>query len=209
VRIRIAIAVCLTLTAICVGIALARTPLVVASTDGTPLPTEIGATSVPTTVCQPAEIVPRGTTAIRVSLLSLLGPRLSLRATAGNTLVTSGELGYGWTGAVVAIPVARVARTYTHVTICISLAKRQQLVNLRGANTKVEPAITEGKQVLPGRMRFEYLRPDKSSWLALVLPTARRIGLTIGGGAGIAIVPLLLLLACAALMSWRLASDLR
>jgi hypothetical protein len=205
----VAIGVCLTVTAICVGVALARTPLVVAGTDGTPLPTEIGATSVPTTVCQPEETVPQDTVAIRVSLLSLLGPRLTLRASAGGVPVTSGELGYGWTGAVIAIPVTRVERTYRHVTICISMAKRQQLVNLRGFDTKFAPAVTEGNQVLPGRMRFEYLRHDSSSWLSLIRPTARRIGLTIGGGGGIVLIPFLLLLTCAVLMSWRLVSDLR
>ena len=73
-RIRVAIAVCLIVTLACVGVALARRPLVVASTDGTPLPAEIGATAVPTTICQPEETIPAGTTSIRVSLL--LSPRL-------------------------------------------------------------------------------------------------------------------------------------
>ena len=74
-RIRLTIAIGLALTAVAVGVGLARSPLVRAGTDGTPLPTEIGATSVPTTVCQGEETVPAGTTAIRVSMLSLLGPR--------------------------------------------------------------------------------------------------------------------------------------
>ncbi len=208
-RIQIAIAVGLTLTAIAVGIGLSRSPLVLAGTDGTPLPDEIGATAQPTTICQPEETIPQGTTVIRVSLLALLGPKLKLTATAGGRPVTSGELGYGWTGAVVAIPVRRVARTYAHATVCVAMAKRQQLVNLRGANTKFAPAVSEGTQVLPGRMRFEYLRPDRSSWLSLALPTARRIGLTIGGGGGIVVVVFLLLLTVTTLSSWLLVRDLR
>jgi hypothetical protein len=207
--IRIAIAVCLIVTAACVGVAVARKPLVVASTDGTPLPTEIGASSVPTTVCQPEETIPAGTTAIRVSLLSLLGPRLTLTARAGNQVITTGELGYGWTGAVIAIPVARVENTYRHATVCIAMAKRQQLVNLRGFTTKLAPAVTNGGQVLPGRMRFEYLRPDRSSWLGLALPTARTIGLTVGGGGGIVFIPFLLLAAITALSSSLLLRNLR
>jgi hypothetical protein len=209
VRIRLAVGIGLALVAIAVGVSLARSPLVQAGTDGTPLPTEIGATSVPTTVCQPEETVPAGTTVIRVSLLSLLGPRIKLVATAGGHTVTTGEVGYGWTGALVSIPVKHVAGTHFHTRICLTLAKRQQLVNLRGANTKVAPAVTEGNQVLPGRMRFEYLRPDNRTWLSLLRPTARRIGLTIGGGAGIVVFPLLLLLAAAGLTSWLLVQDLR
>ncbi len=208
-RIRITIAIGVALLAVAVGVALVRSPLVRAGTDGTPLPTEIGATSVPTTVCQGEETVPAGTTAIRVSMLSLLGPRLKLVARSGGQLVTRGELGYGWTGAVVAIPVTRVLGTHPHTTICVSLAKRQQLVNLRGANTKFSPAVTEGKQVLTGRMRFDYLRPDSRSWLSLALPAARRLGLNIGGGAGIVLIPLLLLLSVGTLASWLLVRDLR
>jgi hypothetical protein len=209
VRIRITIAIGLALLALAVGVGLARSPLVRAGTDGTPLPTEIGASSVPTTICQGEETVPAGTTAIRVSMLSLLGPRLKLTARSGGQVVTTGELGYGWTGAVVAIPVATVVGTHPHTTVCVSLAKRQQLVNLRGANTKFSPAVTEGKQVLAGRMRFDYLRPDNRSWLSLALPTARRIGLNIGGGAGIVLVPLMLLLSVGTLASWLLVRDLR
>lgn len=208
-RIRITIAIGVALLALAVGVGLARSPLVRAGTDGTPLPTEIGASSVPTTICQGEETVPAGTTAIRVSLLSLLGPRLKLVARSGGQVVTTGELGYGWTGAVVAIPVKRVVGSHPHTTICVSLAKRQQLVNLRGANTKFSPAVTEGKQVLAGRMRFDYLRPDNRSWLSLALPTARRIGLDIGGGAGIVLVPLMLLLSVGTLASWLLVRDLR
>ena len=208
-RIRITIAIGLALTAIAVSVGLARSPLVRAGTDGTPLPTEIGATYVPTTVCQGAETVPAGTTAIRVSMLSLMGPRLKLLARSQGQVVTSGELGYGWTGSIVSIPVRRVVGTHPHTKICVSLAKRRQLVNLRGATTKFSPAVTEGKQVLPGRMRFDYMHPDNKSWLALALPTARRIGLNVGGGAGIVVLPLLLLLSAAALTSWLLVRDLR
>ena len=208
-RIRVAIAIGLALTIVAVSVSLARSPLVRAGTDGTPLPTEIGANAVPTTICQGEETLPAGTTAIRVSMLSLLGPKIKLVASAEGQTVTTGELGSGWTGSVVAIPVHRVVGTHAHAKVCISLAKRQQLVNLRGANTKFSPAVTEGKQVLPGRMRFEYLRPDNKSWLSLALPTARRIGLTVGGGGLIVVVPLMLLLSAAALTSWLLIRDLR
>jgi len=76
VSVRIALAVCLALMAIAIGVSLARTPPVRAGTDGTPLPTEVGATFAPDTVCQSEEVLPKGTTIIRMSLLSLLGPRL-------------------------------------------------------------------------------------------------------------------------------------
>ena len=208
-RIPITLAIGLTLTATAVGVSLARTPLVRVGTDGTPLPTEIGATAVPTTICQPEEVLPQGTTAIRISLLSLLGPRIKVQAKAGGRVVTSGETGYGWTGAVVQIPVKRVARTTAHATVCFTLAQRQQLVNLRGQNTPKAPAVTEGNQVLPGRMRMEYLRAGDRSWWSLIGSTAQRLGFNIGGSAWIALLPLTLLLSVVGLSSWLLTRELR
>jgi hypothetical protein len=206
--VRIALAVCLTLTVIAVGVSLARTPLVRAGTDGTPLPTEVGATFAPDTVCQSEELVPQGTTVIRLSLLSLLGPRITLQATAGSQIITTGVRSAGWTGTIVSIPVAPVTRTYAHATVCFTLAKRQQLVNYRGAETTRSPAVSNGTQVLPGRIRIEYLRPGKETWLSLALPTARRIGLTVGGGSGIALVLFALVLTMAGLSSWLVVREL-
>ncbi len=207
-RVRIALAVCLALTAIAVAVSLAHSPMVLAGTDGTPLPTEVGATFAPDTVCQPDEVLPRGTTVIRMSLLSLLGPRIKLWATAGGQTITTGEIGYGWTGTVVGVPVKPLSRTYSNVTVCFSLAKRQQLVNFRGATTTHAPAVSNGTQVLPGRIRIEYLRPGKEPWLSLALPTARRIGLSVGGGGGIVLVPFALLLLMGSLTSWLMVRDL-
>ncbi len=207
-RIRIALTVCFALMAIAIGVGLERTPPVRAGTDRTPLPTEVGATFAPDTVCQSEEVLPQGTTIIRMTLLSLLGPRVKVQAMAGGQVLTTGEKGSGWTGTVVAVPVKPVARTYNHVTICFTLSKRQQLVNYRGVNTTHAPAVSNGTQVLPGRIRIEYLRPGKESWLSLALPTARRIGLTIGGGGGIVLVPFVLLLTAAGLSSWLLVREL-
>ncbi len=208
-RIKLAIAVGFALIAIGVGVGLARTPLVLAGSNGTPLSSEVGATSVPATVCQGEETVPAGTTAIRASMLSLLGPRAKLVARSGGRVVTTGEIGYGWTGAIATIPVARVVGAHAHTQICITLAKRRQLVNLRGANTKVAPAVLDGKQVLTGRMRFDYLHPDSKPWISLIVPTARRIGLNVGGSGAIVLIPLLLLMTAGALTSWLLVRDLR
>lgn len=207
-RVRIALAICLTLTAIAVVVSLAHSPMVLAGTDGTPLPTEVGATFAPDTVCQPDEVLPRGSTIMRMSLLSLLGPRIKLWVTDGGRTITTGGIGYGWTGTVVAVPVKPLPRTYANVTVCFSLAKRQQLVNFRGATTTHGPAVSNGTQVLPGRIRIEYLRPGKESWLSLALPTARRIGLSVGGGGGIVLVPFALVLLMGSLTSWLLVRDL-
>jgi hypothetical protein len=208
VRIRVTIAIGLALIVVAVGVSLARTPLVRAGTDGTPLSGEIGATSVPATICQGEETIPAGTTAIRLSMLSLLGPRIKLVARAGGQVVSTGQIGYGWTGSVVTIPVSRVTGTHSHAEVCATLAKRRQLVNVRGTNTRSSPAIN-GKAPMAGRMNVEYLRPDNKSWLSLATPTARRIGLNIGGGGLIVVVPFLLLVSAAALTSWLLVRDLR
>ncbi|MFI5010460.1 MAG: hypothetical protein ACHQDY_09325 [Solirubrobacterales bacterium] len=207
-RVRIALTVCFALMAIAIAVSLERSPPVRAGSDWTPLPTEVGATFAPDTVCQSEETLPKGTTIIRMTLLSLLGPRVKVRVMVRGQVVTTGEKGSGWTGTVVAVPVTPVARTYTHATVCFTLSKRQQLVNYRGANTTHAPAVSNGTQVLPGRIRIEYLKPGKESWLSLALPTARRIGLTIGGGGGIVLVPFVLLLTAAGLSSWLLVREL-
>jgi hypothetical protein len=208
-RIPLTLVICLTLMLIAVAVALARTPLVRVGTDGTPLPTEIGATFNPDTVCQPEEILPKDTTVVRMSLLSLLGPEIKVHVYAEGQLITSGVIGYGWTGTVVSVPVAPLTRTYTHASVCFTLAKRQQLVNYRGDTTKRAPAVSDGAQTLPGRIRIEYLAPGKKSWLSLALPTARRIGLTVGGGSGIVLLLFMLVVSTAGLSSWVLIRDLR
>jgi hypothetical protein len=208
VNVRVALAICLALMLIAIGVGLARTPPVRAGTDGTPLPTEVGATFAPDTVCQSEEVLPKGTTIVRMSLLSLLGPGIKLQASAGGQIIATGEKSAGWTGTVIGIPVKPLARTYSHVTICFTLAKRQQLVNYRGAHTTYAPAVSNGTQVLPGRIRIEYLKPGKESWLSLALPTARRIGLTVGGGGGIVLVLFALVLTVAGLSSWLVVREL-
>jgi hypothetical protein len=208
VRVRVTLAICLALMVIAIGVGLMRTPPGRAGTNRTPLPTEVGATFAPDTVCQGEEVLPKGTTIVRISLLSLLGPGIKLLASTGGQTLTTGEKSPGWTGTVVGIPVKPVAQTHAHVTICFSLAKRQQLVNYRGVNTTHAPAVSNGTQVLPGRIRIEYLRPGKESWLSLALPTARRIGLTVGGGGGIVLVLFALLLTATGLSSWLLVREL-
>lgn len=207
-RIKVAIATGLALTAFAVGVSLARSPQVRAGSDGTPLPGEIGATYKPATLCQGAETIPAGTTAIHISILSLLGPRLELTARSHGRVVTTGELGYGWTGSSATIPVRRVVGNHPRSEVCVSMAKRQQLVNFRGENTKFSPTTEDGR-VLSGRLRLDYLREAGKSWWGLLRPTIRRMGLGVGGGGWIVLLPLMALAAAAALASWLLARDLR
>jgi hypothetical protein len=210
VRARLALICGLALTAIAVGITLSRAPLGVARSNMTITPSELTVTQEPSKVCQRGETLPRGTTAIRLSLLSLLGPALALRATSGERVLTAGSRGSGWIGKTVTVPVTQVPRTSTNVSICFAFSPGGHELSVEGQPTAKSPAVAAGHETLPGRLRIEYLRPQHRSWWSMGLSIARRMGLGHpDGGAWIALVPFMLLLAAAALTSWIVDRDLR
>jgi hypothetical protein len=177
-RVTIALAAGLSLLAAAIGVALAHSPAVVARKNGTSLKEDrIADTSQRARYCQAGELLPAGTTAIRLSLSAYTGPRVSVSVKAAGRTVTGGERGSGWTGRVVTVPVKPLPRAVPAATVCASFAPRDEHMILFGEATPRTVAAHDGPQALAGRMWIEYLRPGSSSWASLAPSTARRLGL--------------------------------
>ncbi|HXC23770.1 MAG TPA: hypothetical protein VNU28_04225, partial [Solirubrobacteraceae bacterium] len=166
------------LTAIAICLTLTRAPPIVARSDATPLQGFVAETSNGASVCQQGETLPRGTTAIRLSLYTLFGPRVAVQVFSGGRLLTSGVRGAGWTAEGPAVPVRPVDRTTPDVKVCVTFGQPLGLIDVDGSYVSPEQAMTSATgQTLAGRMRIEYLRPGNRSWWSSASSVARRMGL--------------------------------
>ncbi|HEY7962377.1 MAG TPA: hypothetical protein VID29_10680 [Solirubrobacteraceae bacterium] len=211
IRIGVVLALGSALAVTLLAAALTRSPPTVAGTNSVRARTELGATRMDNGLCQGRETLPAGTSAIRASLLSLLGPRLTVTVFANGGTLTRGERGSGWTTAVVTVPVERVARTTEHATVCFAFDLKDQLITVFGQPTSKRALAAVGRdgKALPGRLRIEYLRAGTSPWWKQALSIARRMGLAhTGTGAWIAPILLLLFLFAAGLSLWLVRREL-
>jgi hypothetical protein len=166
----------LTLVAIAVGLTLARSPTTVIATNGIAEEGEVAGTTNAAKACQTGETLPGGTTAIRFALIAEIGPRVAVTVTVGDSVVTHGARGAGWTSASVTVPVARIARTTPDAKVCFALSRPLEVVTMAGRKTSTALAATAGSQKLTGRVAIEYLRQGSASWLSLIPTIARRMG---------------------------------
>jgi hypothetical protein len=143
--VRIALVAGLALTALGLALTLSSAPAVVAPTRSVPIEGELEETQRGVSVCQGNETVPGGTTAIRLSLKAMLGPRIELKAFAGGRILTSGRSLAGWTSGAVTVPVRRVARTVTGAKVCLALAVRDETVMVLGGHTPTSSAAVTGE----------------------------------------------------------------
>jgi len=176
--VKVALAAGLTLLAVAIAATLVHAPMVIAHKNGTPQAEDRIATAAHSvTYCQANELVPRGTTAIRLSLAADTGPRVRVSVSAGGRVITGGTQGSGWTGRVVTVPLKPLAHTMPAATVCVSLAPRDERVTVFGEDTERAIAARDGRHTLAGRMWLEYLHPGSRSWASLIPSTARRMGL--------------------------------
>jgi hypothetical protein len=202
----------LTLVAVAIGLTLARSPKSVAATNKPDGQQEsaISSTRRRTSYCQAGETLPAGTSAIRISLAASIGPRVSLFASAGGHVITSGEQDSGWTGSVIAVPVRPLSHTVAGVTICASLTPAHETVVLSGEHTRAAIAAHESGLPTQGRMWIEYLRPGTRSWASLASSVVRNMGFgRAWPGSGIVLVALLLLAAVAILATRLVLTEMR
>jgi hypothetical protein len=121
--------------------------------------------------CQRDETLPRGTTAIRLSLDSVLGPRVALRVLSGKRVLTSGQRGSGWTAADVTVPVKPLAETVAGVKVCFEFTAKDESVVLAGERVG---GASSGRA--EGAVKVEYLVPGGHSWWSLAAAVAGNIG---------------------------------
>lgn len=178
-RVRIALAAGLALLAAAIAAVLSGSPVVRIGDNAVSAQSLLAVTaSSGANACQSQEVLPAGTSAIRLGLLSTGGPQVYVRALAGARSFTTGVVGSGWGGASVTVPIRTVSHTTPNARICFELGPSKERVSLRGSRTAPRVAARGGDgSVLPGRLRIEYLRTGSSSWWSLARTVARRMGL--------------------------------
>jgi hypothetical protein len=176
VRLPIVLLAGLALTAIGVGLSMSRSPRTVLA-DNSIVGEYLIGSGAGDTVCQAGEVLPADTSALHLSLGAILGPKVTVLASAEGQPVTTGSAGSGWLGQGVTVPVKRVARTVSDARICIELGPAVEQVSILGNRTAPADAATIGARGLIGRLRIVYLRPGRRSWWSLITPVERRLGL--------------------------------
>ncbi len=208
-RIKVALAVGLTLIAIAVVVTLTRTPLTVAG-RGTPPEHTLVSSTTPAAACQGGETLPRNTTAMRLSITSALGPRVSVQVFAGSRIVSHGAVPPGWSDASVTVPIAPLPHTVAPVKVCFAMTLLNGRVAMRGSRTGRAQAAQSQEGALPGRMNIEYLRPGGSSWWSQATTVAERLGLgRAAAGTWNAFLVMALAASFIALSSWLVVKELR
>lgn len=129
-------------------------------------------------LCEPGELLPGDTGALRLdaSAGGLPGPRLSATLSAPGGLVSTGQIAGGWHAGTIVIPVRRVAQTRSAATVCLRNLGLHQVL-LGGSVPDSGFFISIAGRPMSGRLRIEYLRPGRESWLALVPTLAHRFSL--------------------------------
>ena len=210
-EVKIALAAGLTLLVAGIGVALARSPASVSHTSG--IPTEearIVAVDHGATFCQSGELLPAGTTAIRLWWFAFTGPRVRVTVYSGGRAVTGGERGSGWTSREVTVPVRPLARPVSGATVCGSFQLRDEHLTVFGQPSSAADAAREGSKRLGGRMVIEYLHPGTRSWASLAPSILSRMGLgRASPGSGIVLLALASLATIVGLSSYLVLRDVR
>ena len=197
---RVALACGLTLIAVAVAVALSRSPLVLAGTNGIPASTVVAVTKGGVNTCQNGEAIPQGTTAVRLWMTGNIKPRVSVTVLANSELVSSGVQASGPLGKVTTVPITRVPRALRDAQLCFAVDPGVEEIDLIGGGAP-HPAPGEST----GKMRIEYLRPASGSWWSFAGSIARRMGLgRAPAGRWAFLIPLALMALAAMLASWTI-----
>jgi hypothetical protein len=122
--------------------------------------------------CQEAELLPADTSAVRATIGSYgrPGPRLQISFDGpGGRLLSSGSLSAGWRQGVVQIPIRHVSTDTADVRVCLHDLGPGS-ITIAGAVPDPGYEMQIATHTVEGRLRYDYMRPGRESWLEL-LPT--------------------------------------
>jgi hypothetical protein len=210
VRIKVALAAGLLMIAITGIITLSRSPLTLARANFPETHHTLVSAEGSARACQAREVLPQGTSAIRLGMTTVIGPRVVVKILSGSRVVAEGSHAPGWDGASVTIPVRPLPHTTAPVKICFRLSSVNGTIELLGLPTRNTVAATTEGHALPGRVHIEYLRPSSHSWWSMANTVAWR--LSIGrafSGAWIVLLVLALLIVVVTLPAWLVTRELR
>lgn len=129
-------------------------------------------------LCEPGELLPGDTGALRLdaSTKGLPGPPLSASIGSASGPVSSGLLKGGWRTGRVTIPISHVRDTMSGATVCLRNLGAVPLA-FGGSVPDSGFFIQVAGKPLGGRVRIEYMRPGRESWLGLLPTLAHRFSL--------------------------------
>jgi hypothetical protein len=196
------------LIAVVLIVTLARSPPVIISTNYTTVTRELAHFISHTTVCQPTERLPPSTAALRISLVSQVGPAVFLTVSHEGQVVARGHHDGGWASSTLTLPLEPPPERPLDVKICLTRDPGGTPVELTGQATSSARATTVDGRALPGRLRVEYLGRGHSSWLSQATHVARRLGLShTPSGTWIALPVVALVLTAVGLGAWLLMRE--
>lgn len=210
-RARIATACGLVALLVAIGVALARSPTTVVRINiAGPAETELAEVREGrTTICQAGELLPAGTTAIRLALFTNFGPRIALSVYEGGHVLLRGAVSSGWTSREVTVPVKPLGRALADARICASFQGADETVSLVGEPKARKGALTANGRKFPAQLLIEYLKPGRTTWASLVSSIARHLGMARAAeGTWLAFLALVLVAGIVATVSVALKEEL-
>jgi len=181
-RVRVAFGVSLVVMAAALAFTLTASPIEVIAAN-THEEAGLGVARAPLASCQSDESLPADTHAVRLQILALLGPMVTVQVFQAGRLITDGQRSSGWTGGVVTVPVKPLRSSREGVELCYTLALNgHESAVLTGEPRPGAISAVAGEAKVPGRVKVEYLRPGPTSWWSLAPAVVRHIG--IGGITG-------------------------
>jgi hypothetical protein len=129
-------------------------------------------------LCEAGELLPGDTAGLKLDANTggLPGPALEATINGPRGPVSAGRLKAGWRSGRVVIEVSRVADTLSGATVCLRNAGTSQ-VAFGGSVPDSGFFVELAGKPLSGRLRIEYMRPGRESWLELLPALAHRFSL--------------------------------
>jgi len=210
VRVAIALAAGLLTIAVGVALTLARRPLVLVAENLPQTHHTLIMARHSAGACQAGEVLPAGTSAVRLGLTTDIGSRVGVKVLADSRVIAEGTQRPGWRGASVTVALPPRPRTLAPVTVCFALTDLNSAIRMLGLATGAHVAARAEGKALPGRMHVEYLRPGPRSWWSMLSSVSWRLGLgRAASGTWYALLLLTLVVALVVLSSWAVLRESR